>query len=41
MIYKDHLIEKEADHYKVTAPDGCEWREDTIADAQKTIDEKN
>lgn len=41
MNYKDYFIEKEHDHYKVTAPDGREWTEDTIEDAQRTIDEES
>lgn len=38
MKYKDYTIEYENGHYKVTAPDGSEWREDTVRDAKDEID---
>lgn len=39
MSYKGHVIEYEQEHVKVSGPLG-EWREDTITEAKKTIDEE-
>ena len=39
MKYKGYIIEQEFNHYKVSGPIG-EWREDTITEAKKTIDEE-
>ena len=30
MYYKGYMIEHDGDHYKVIAPDGTEWTEDTV-----------
>lgn len=39
MEYREYIIRHEMDHVIVTAPDGYEWREDTIEEAKKAIDE--
>ena len=39
LSYKGYLIENEKGHYKVTSPQGEEWREDTVKDAKQSIDE--
>lgn len=39
MYYKGYMIEHDGDHYRVIAPDGTEWTEDTVRDAKDTIDE--
>ena len=38
MKYKGYTIEYENGHYKVTSPDGSEWREDTVLDVKRGID---
>ena len=40
MEYKNHKIEHDGNHYKVIAPDGREWNEDTVRDAKDAIDEE-
>lgn len=40
MEYKNYKIEHDGNHYKVIAPDGREWSEDTVRDAKDTIDEE-
>ena len=40
MRYRDYEIEHDGNHYKVIAPDGREWNEDTVTDAKETIDEE-
>ena len=39
MEYREYTIKYEMDHVVVIAPDGFEWREDTVEDAKKEIDE--
>lgn len=38
MEYMGYVIEREQSHYLVTAPDGEQWREDTIEAAKAEID---
>lgn len=40
MFYMGYTIEHDGDHYKVIAPDGTEWTEDTIEDAKTEIREE-
>ena len=40
MNYKNYEIKHEGNHYKVIAPDGTEWNEDTVRDAKDAIDEE-
>lgn len=40
MFYKGYNIEHDGNHYKVIAPDGSEWNEDTVRDAKDAIDEE-
>lgn len=40
MEYKNHKIEHDGNHYKVIAPDGTEWNEDTVRDAKDAIDQE-
>lgn len=40
MMYKGYRIEWERGHIKVTSPTGEIWREDTIEDAEREIDER-
>ena len=40
MEYKGYIIEHDGDHYKVIAPDGNEWTEDSIKDAKETINQE-
>lgn len=40
MNYRGYEIIHERDHYKVIAPDGREWTEDTVEDAEKAINEE-
>ena len=39
MEYRGYTIKYEMDHVVVITPDGYEWREDTVEDAKKAIDE--
>lgn len=39
MNYRCYLIEKEFQHYVVTAPNGTSWREDNLDDAYRAVDE--
>lgn len=39
MNYMGYVIVREGSHVKVTAPDGVEWTEDTVADAKQEIRE--
>ena len=39
MEYHEYTIKYEMGHVVVIAPDGYEWREDTVEDAKKAIDE--
>lgn len=40
MKYKGYTIEYENGHYKVTSPDGSEWREDTVRDVVRAVKEE-
>lgn len=40
MIYRDYEILHEGNHFKVIAPDGREWTEDTFEDAKEAINEE-
>lgn len=40
MNYRGYEIEHDGNHYKVIAPDGREWNEDTAKDAKETIDDE-
>ena len=40
MQYMGYTIEHEFNHYKVIAPDGTEWTEDTVEDAKQAIEEE-
>ena len=39
MEYREYTNKNEMDHVVVIAPGGYEWREDTVEDAKKEIDE--
>ena len=39
MEYREYTIKYEMDHVVVIDPDGYEWRENTVEDAKKAIDE--
>ena len=39
MEYREYTIKYEMDHVVVITPGGYEWREDTVEDAKKEIDE--
>lgn len=40
MNYRGYEIKHDGNHYKVIAPDGREWNEDTVKDAKETIDDE-
>ena len=40
MEYRGYTIKHDGNHYKVIAPDGTEWHEDTVRDAEDAIDEE-
>ena len=40
MEYRSYTIKRDGNHYKVIAPDGTEWHEDTARDAEDAIDEE-
>ena len=39
MVYMGYEITRERDHIRVTAPNGAQWTEDTVADAKQEIRE--